>query len=325
MFNELIQKVDEGRLGLNKGLPHRFNKLLDYIPNIQKETYFTIGGDLGTGKTSFVDDMFVQTPLELKTTENVFILYFSLEVSKIAKLCKFISRRMFIDYRIEVDTNFILSKGKNRISDDIYRKVVQYADYFNSIEDNLLIYDDPINPTGIRNKIINVFKQKRFGIIETGTNNEMIVKFNPTYSNTYFIVVIDHIGLMSTEQGFNKKENIDQMSKYLINLRNKLKISPVVVNQFNRSIDSTDRHKLSMVMPKLTDFSDTASTQQDANIVLALFHPYRYGIDKLTIDKKQVEIDKNTRGLFLLKNRDGADDCKILLDFNGKVGYFKEK
>lgn len=324
IFDELLQRIDDGRNGLNVGLPHRFNKLIEYIPNIQKETYYTVGGDLGSGKTTLVDDMFVQSPLELKKNENVFIMYFSLEVSKYAKLCKFISRKIFVDYNIEVDTNFILSRGRNRISDEIYKLVCRYKDHFNQLENNLFIYDNPINPTGIRSLVLEAFQKKGFGTTATGEHNRLEVTFNPIYQNTYFLVIIDHIGLMASERGYNKKENIDKMSQYLIELRNKLKISPVIVNQFNRSIDSSDRHKLQMVVPKLGDFSDSASTQQDANIVLALFHPYRYGIEELTYGKNKIKITNNIRGLHLLKNRDGADDAKIMLDFNGKVGYFKE-
>lgn len=50
IFDEFIEKVELGKSGGNVGLPHRFNKLLEYIPNIQKETYYTVGGDLGTGR-----------------------------------------------------------------------------------------------------------------------------------------------------------------------------------------------------------------------------------------------------------------------------------
>lgn len=323
-YNEIITKIDEGKLGLNKGLPHRFNKLIEHLPNIQKETYYTIGGDVGTGKTSFVDDMFVLSPLELKKTEKVFILYYSLEVSKIQKICKFISRKLYTDTGEMFDTNYILSRGKNRISDEVYKKVVTYADYFQQFEDNILIKDNPINPTGIHHDVIKEFN-KRFGRITSGENNELVVEFNKDYNNCYFIVVVDHVGLLAHERGNNKKENIDLMSKQFITLRNKLKISPVIVNQFNRNINSTDRHKLNSVVPQLTDFSDTASTQQDANVVLALFYPARYGLKTIELGAgKTIQVTPKTRGLFLLKNRDGADAANILMNFEGKVGYFEE-
>lgn len=268
--------------------------------------------------------MFVSSPLELKTDEELVILYFSLEVSAIQKLSKFISRKLFLETGEIYDTNFILSRGRNRISQPIYDKVVSYRDYFESISDNLLIYDNPINPTGIRNLIIDVFKQRGLGSISTDQHNRMIVEHTELGKKTYFLVILDHIGLMSRESGYSKKENIDKMSEYFIMLRNKLKISPIIISQFNRSIASTDRHKLHMVVPQLSDFSDSASTQQDANIVLALFHPHRYGIKNLTVNGSEFNVEKTTRGLWLLKNRDGADSAQILMDFNGAVSYFKQ-
>lgn len=323
-YNEIITKIDEGKAGLNIGLPHRFNKLVEHLPNIQKETYYTIGGDLGTGKTSFVDDMFVLSPLELKTTEKVFILYYSLEMSRTAKICKFISRKLFTDTGLMFDTNYILSRGKNRISDDVYKMVTQYADYFQRFEENIIIKDNPINPTGIHHDVIREFN-KRFGTVSSGENNELVVNFNPDYNNCYFLVIVDHIGLLATERGNNKKENIDLMSKQFITLRNKLKVSPIIVNQFNRNINNTDRHKLNSVVPQLTDFSDTASTQQDANVVLALFYPARYGLKTITMGNNEtLKVTEKTRGLFLLKNRDGADSANIIMNFEGKVGYFTE-
>jgi replicative DNA helicase len=323
MFNEILEKVEDGLHGRNIGLPHRFSKLMEYLPNIQRETYYTIGGDLGTGKTSFVDDMFVQSPIELKTTEKVFILYYSLEVSKIAKLCKFLARRIFIDHNMMVDVNYILSKGKNRISTEVYNLVLNYRDHFDALEDILMIKDSPINPTGIYLDVIKEFN-KRFGTVTSGVNNEIVVNFNNESNNAYFIVVIDHIGLVNSEKGNNKKENIDLLSKYLILLRNKLKITPVVVNQFNRSISSTDRHKLHMVVPQLSDFSDTASTQQDANVVLALFYPKRYYIPRINIGEQEINVTEKTRTLHMLKNRDGSDNAQIIMNFEGKIGYFTE-
>ena len=44
MYKELLKsKIDAGRLGLNKGLPHGFNRLVEYIPGIQQSTYYLIG------------------------------------------------------------------------------------------------------------------------------------------------------------------------------------------------------------------------------------------------------------------------------------------
>lgn len=323
IFSSVLEEIDNGKNGLNEGLPHRFKKIIDYIPNIQRGTYYTIGGDLGTGKTSFIDDMFILSPFNLKTTQKMFVMYYSLEISATTKICKFISRKIYDDTGEMFDTNYILSRGKNKINSDIYELVKSYKDYYEQFLDNIIIKDTPINPTGIYTDIIKEFNN-RFGTVSTGSNNELLVKFNEGYENIYFMVIIDHIGLLNTEKSYSKKENIDVMSKYLLFLRNKLKIIPIVSNQFNRAISSSDRHKLQLVVPQLSDFSDSASTQQDANIVMALFSPSRYGLKELSIGDNIIDVTNNTRGLFILKNRDGSDNKNILMDFEGKIGYFKE-
>lgn len=43
IFDDVLEKVDRGRAGLNVGLPMGFNRLVEYLPNIQQGTYYLIG------------------------------------------------------------------------------------------------------------------------------------------------------------------------------------------------------------------------------------------------------------------------------------------
>ena len=60
-FNLATELIDNGRLGLNKGisLGSFKSKLDNEIYGIQKGTYYLIGARLKVGKTAFVDDTFV--------------------------------------------------------------------------------------------------------------------------------------------------------------------------------------------------------------------------------------------------------------------------
>ena len=78
-----------------------------------------------------------------------------------------------------------------------------------------------------------------------------------------------------------------------------------------------------MVEPKLSDFKDSGNTQQDANVIFALFSPHRHELESFRgYDIKKLK--DRFRSLSLLKNRDGASDIRIGLQFVGEVGYFKE-
>jgi replicative DNA helicase len=141
--------------------------------------------------------------------------------------------------------------------------------------------------------------------------------------------VIDHIGLLKNcKTQPTKKESIDKMSDELRYARDFYGYTPVVVSQFNRSISNPMRIKAGDVEPQLEDFSDSSSTQNDADVVLALFDPVRYNVeDPSGYDTNKLRDAfgaKYYRSLRLIKNSYGEDDIRIGLAFLGCVGMFKE-
>jgi replicative DNA helicase len=143
------------------------------------------------------------------------------------------------------------------------------------------------------------------------------------------MVVLDHIGLLKTTTAQpSKKEAIDKMSDELRYARDFYGYSPVVVSQFNRSISNPSRLKNGDVEPQLEDFADSSATQNDADIVMALFDPMRYKVaDPSGYDLDKLKDQYGTkyfRSLRLIKNSYGEDDVRIGLAFLGELGLFKE-
>ena len=103
----------------------------------------------------------------------------------------------------------------------------------------------------------------------------------------------------------------------------------VIVSQFNRDISNPLRIKNGDVEPQLEDFAESSQTQNDADVVLALFDPMRYKVpDPSGYDLNKL-IDTSTgakyfRSLRLIKNSYGEDDVRIGLGFLGQIGMFKE-
>jgi replicative DNA helicase len=123
------------------------------------------------------------------------------------------------------------------------------------------------------------------------------------------------------------RDRIDRASKMLVFFRNTFKFSPVVVSQFNRSIEGMDRKKQDSVEPQLSDFKDTGATQEDANTVVALFNPFRYGIGThrgYPILEGNYPLRRDYRSGHILKNRDGMDSMSMGFHFQGAVGKFEE-
>jgi replicative DNA helicase len=100
------------------------------------------------------------------------------------------------------------------------------------------------------------------------------------------------------------------------------------VSQFNRSISNIVRLKNGDVEPQLEDFAESSSTQNDADVVLALFDPMRYKVaDPSGYDLEKLKDQfgaKYFRSLRLIKNSYGEDDVRIGLGFMGQIGMFKE-
>ena len=118
------------------------------------------------------------------------------------------------------------------------------------------------------------------------------------------------------------------MSDELRYVRDFFGYSPVVVSQFNRDISNPIRIKQGDVEPNLEDFKESSQTQDDADVILALFDPMRYKVaDPSGYDLNKLKDEfgaKYFRSVRLIKNSYGEDDIRIGLGFLGQAGIFKE-
>ncbi len=326
----LRRKIEGGRNGGNKGLPHGFNRLVEYIPGIQQSTYYLVGAESSVGKSAFVNNSFVFNPIDWwlankhQTDVKLKVHYYSFEISKDMMLYKSVCRKIWLDYEVLLDVNYILSRGKYRISDEHYKLVTDSLDYFDEMNDILYISDIPQNPTGIWHDEL-----KYAAANGTGLTSDYRIEgdYVPNDTNLYTLIVIDHASLIKKERGFGTKDLIDKLSEYLIILRNKFNFTPIVVQQLNRAGNDPVRMKTGKMEPMLSDFKDTGNTIADCNICLSLFSPVRYEMDthrNYIIDPKQSGLASRYRSLQILKNRDGEADVTIGLQFLGEVGHFQE-
>jgi replicative DNA helicase len=326
----LKDKIDNGKLGKNKGLPHGFDRLVEYLPGIQQSTYYLCGAESSVGKSAFINNSFVFNPIDWylanknKTDVKLKIHYYSFEISKEMMLYKAVCRKIWLDKGILLDINYILSRGKYRISEEHYKLVIETLDYFDEMGDLLSISDIPQNPTGIWHDQLKFAKENGKGLTE---DYRLEGDYTPNNSNLYNLVVIDHISLVKKERGFNTKDLIDKLSEYLIILRNKCNFTPVVVQQLNRAGNDPVRLKTGKMEPMLSDFKDSGNTIADCNVCMSLFSPARYEMEEhrnYIIDPSKNGLGGRYRNLQILKNRDGEADKTIGLQFIGEVGHFSE-
>ena len=327
-FDNIKKEVQAGLDGRNNGIPMGFDRLNRYI-GIRKSMYTLIGGLTGSGKTSFVDDAYVLNPFDWYIGQKnpkikLRIIYRSMERSKTYKLAKWVSRKIFLDQGIIVPVPKLLG-WTDKMTKDEHDLFLMYEDYMGHMNDVITIIDGPENAVGIA-------KELKAHALENGSI-EQVDQYNKVYvpnnENELTIVVIDHIGLLKTTQAQpTKKQAIDKMSDELRYARDFYGYTPVVVSQFNRDISNPIRIKNGDVEPQLEDFADSSSTQNDADVVLALFDPMRYKVEDpsgYSLNKLRDEYGaKYFRSLRLIKNSYGEDDIRIGLGFLGQIGMFKE-
>lgn len=327
-FELLKDEIQAGLDGRNAGIPMGFNRLNRYI-GIRKRIYTLVGGLTGSGKTSFVDDAYVLNPFDWFISQDnpkvkLKIIYRSMERSRTYKFAKWISRKIFYDYGIIIPVGKMLG-WTDKMTKDEHDIFLTYKEYMEKMEEVITIIDGPENPVGIA-KELKEYALQNGEIEQLDKHNKIYI---PNDENVITLVIIDHIGLLKTTKDLStKKQVIDKMSDELRYARDFFGYSPVVVSQFNRDISNPIRIKNGDVEPQLEDFKESSQTQDDADVILALFDPMRYKVaDPSGYDLNKLKDEfgaKYFRSVRLIKNSYGEDDIRIGLGFLGQVGMFKE-
>ena len=328
-FQDLAREVQLGLDGRNSGIPMGFDRLNRYI-GIRKSMYTLVGGLTGSGKTSFIDDAYVLNPLDWYMSKNnttdmkLRIIYRSMERSSTYKMAKWISRKIFMDHGTIIPVPKLLG-WTDKMTSDQHDLFLTYEDYIGEMNEVVTIISGPDNAIGIA-KQVNKHALANGVIEEIDEFNRVYI---PHHENEITLIVVDHIGLTkTTKDQTTKKQAIDKLSDEMRYARDFYGYSPVLVSQFNRDISNPIRIKNGDVEPQLEDFAESSSTQNDADVVLALFDPMRYKVSDPSgydVDKLKDEFGaKYFRSLRLIKNSYGEDDVRIGLAFLGQVGMFKE-
>ena len=247
-----------------------------------------------------------------------------MERSGTYKMAKWISRKIFLEHGIIIPVPKLLG-WTDKMTKDQHDIFLTYEDYIGEMNEVITILSGPENAIGIAKHISK-------HALANGTLEE-VDEFSriyiPHHDNEITLVVVDHIGLTkTTKDQTTKKQAIDKLSDEMRFARDFFGYSPVLVSQFNRDISNPIRIKNGDVEPQLEDFAESSSTQNDADVVLALFDPMRYKVadpSGYDVDRMKDEFGaKYFRSLRLIKNSYGEDDVRIGLGFLGQIGMFKE-
>lgn len=317
---QVIEQIDKGREGLNKGLPLGLPKLEKVTGGVMPSTYTLIAAGTSVGKTSLALYSYIYKPImENINNPDFHIIYYSLEMKASVLFTKLLSIYLWEKYGIEISYKELMSQGREeKLSDDIYEKVVESTAWMKRMEEIITVYDKGLTADRLYADLIR--ELNKYGeFVETETKKIYV----PNKKNQLILVVLDHLALIRSTNGRSKKEEMDMASAYLVTLRNKCGISPLVLMQTNRNASQVERRKNNWSEPELSDIKETSNVSEDSDVVLALYDPYREKVNNYRGYKINL-LQHSFRGIIVLKNRYGDNGLSIGASFFGRSGIFKE-
>jgi len=348
-IKEAKQNIEEGRVNR---IPFGLPTLDKHVPGVMRGIQYLVTASSGVGKTQLSKFLFVNQPYKfIKDNPNlglkIKILYFALEESKEEFMYSLISNRLKERYGLTVDVMQL--RGLNgALSDDIVSKIEECRDYFAELEECIDVIDTISNPFGIYQYVRSyatehgvlhykphVFKNRLpDGSIE---EKQGVVPdyYAPNDPNEIVIVVVDHLSLLQAEKLEGSKQGTlhdamtDMSAKY--GRKQITKILGYCLCLVQQQAADTEKQQYTnagqsieaKLEPSLNGLGDNKLTQRDAFIVLGLFAPERYQIER------HMGYDIRTlrdfyRSLTVLKNRMGTPNQKLSLLFNGASNTFQE-
>lgn len=319
LISDFLHLVDEGKKGNNIGLSTGLSKLDKIVYGVQRRNITLIGATSGGGKTTFALYSYVYQPLkQMLGDPRLKIIYVSLEMNRETLIAKLLSLYIKDTFGEIVQYKDIFSLER-KISDHHYELIQKSMQWLTTVESHLIIYDKPVDADKMDALIKGVLNT--YGTFEE--ESKYHIKYIPKYENPYFIVVIDHIGIIQVPTGKTLKQEIDAVAAKLIWLKNTAGITAIIIQQVNRNAQNIDRRKLGLTELTMADFADSSGTQNAAETIIALNHPFREKLDSCRGYNIEKLCDR-FRLISILKGRFGQSEIAFGASFYGEIGYFDE-
>lgn len=332
-LRERRQKLIDGYINC---IPSPFPAFSDFYLGIEQKTYYCMTANTGIGKSQISSFMFLFNPV-LYAYHNpgkvdLHIFYYALEETEEEVTSRFVSYLLFTMYKIRISKKR-LSSVNEPVDEHILDLIEsdEIKDILDFFHEHVEIICDltECNPTGIYKtckKFAKAHGKEKFKTIKevefegTTTERKRLVGFKPDNDNSYWLVIIDHIGLIPTERGMNQYDTMKKLSsEYFIELRNIYGFSPIVVAQ--QTFDENEDKGRGTGEPTKSGIADCKAISRDFNVILGLHSPYEF--KKTTYQRYNITyFEDHFRALIMLKGRDGGVGKIHPLYFDGCTAYF---
>ena len=259
---EQIKVAGEREDGLS-GVPSGYSDLDRITSGWQKSDLIIIAARPSMGKTAFVLSM----ARNIAVNHSKGIGFFSLEMSSV----QLVNRLIVAETELSSESirNGKLRKEEWEILDSKIKKLEKAQIY---------IDDTPaINIFELRSKARRLVEQRNVEII-----------------------IIDYLQLMSSpgDSKGNREQEVSTISRSLKALAKELNVPIIALSQLNRSVETRSGSK----RPQLSDLRESGAIEQDADIVIFIHRPEKYGMD----ENEEGRSTKGLANIIIAKHRNGA-------------------
>ena len=131
------------------------------------------------------------------------------------------------------------------------------------------------------------------------------------------IIIIDYLQLMTgpPETRGNREQEVSMISRSLKGIAKELNVPIIALSQLNRSVEMRSGTK----RPQLSDLRESGAIEQDADMVLFIHRPEKYGF----IEDEEGNSLLGLAEIILAKHRNGAL-ADIKLRFRGELAKFED-
>lgn len=334
------QRVIEGKYNC---IPFPFPRFKNLFPGVEQEKFIVITANQKIGKSKFTDFLLVYEPLFFSMEHpelKVKVLYFTLEMSPSAKRDEFYCHLLYRLDGIRVSPTDLRSTDIDNPVDEHILELLsseKYRPYIEKFNEMVEFIDEDKNPTGINRRCRDYalahghLNFKDIEVTDPLTNNtttRQIIDsdnpYTPDDPEEYRIVIVDNASNLALESGMKKLENIDKLAKYGITLRNQLKYIFVLIQHQAQAQEGIENQKLNRIKPSSDGLADCKTTTRDANFVLGLYSPYKYGLREYE-GYDITKFGNRIRFMEVIEDRDyGANNHICPLFFDGAVSTFAE-
>lgn len=264
------------------GISTGYKVLDDYTSGWQNSDLIIIAGRPAMGKTAFALSM----AKNIAADQNVPMAFFSLEMSGVQLVNRLIANTC------EIEGKKILNGSLNAEEWERFDKRIQHL-----MDAPLYIDDTPgLSIFELRTKAMRLVREHKIQLI-----------------------MVDYLQLMNANgMRFNsRQEEVSMISRSLKILAKELNIPVIALSQLNRGLEA--RSGAEGKRPMLSDLRESGAIEQDADMVLFVHRPEKFGLLK----GPNGEDYKGKAEIVIAKHRKGATGI-VLLNFKGEFTRFED-